>query len=88
MNPQLPRMRGSRKCPGPCGGADPRLAAAHRCLHSGGYPCLWQLRCELVEDKLVLSGVVPTYYLKQLAQEIVRSAGTADVENRVEVRRE
>lgn len=49
---------------------------------------MWQLRCELVEDKLVLSGVVPTYYLKQLAQEIVRSAGTADVENRVEVRRE
>ena len=55
-------------------------------LYSGGYPCLWKLRCELVEGKVVLHGVVSNYYMKQLAQEMVRSTGTAEVENRIEVR--
>lgn len=41
-------------------------------LTSNGYPHLRRLRVTLTEHEFVITGSVPTYYHKQLAQEAVR----------------
>ncbi|MCH7689254.1 MAG: BON domain-containing protein [Planctomycetes bacterium] len=44
------------------------------------------VRIELLEDEIVLKGSVNTYYLKQLAQESVRSLKSAErIRNEIEV---
>ena len=44
------------------------------------------LRCEFQDEDLVLSGVVRTYYQKQLAQESIRAIqGVGRVRNEIEV---
>ena len=44
------------------------------------------IRIELQEDEIVLKGAVNTYYLKQLAQESVRSLkSTEKIRNEIEV---
>lgn len=44
------------------------------------------VRIELQEDEIVLKGSVTTYYLKQLAQESVRSLNSAEkIRNEIEV---
>ena len=44
------------------------------------------VRIELQEDEIVLKGSVTTYYLKQLAQESVRSLTSAEkIRNEIEV---
>jgi len=44
------------------------------------------LRAELVEGEVVLTGVVTTYYQKQMAQELVRTIdGVKSVRNELEV---
>lgn len=41
-------------------------------LSNSDYPCFRQLSCLVRGGVLVLKGQVPTYYLKQLAQTVVR----------------
>jgi osmotically-inducible protein OsmY len=44
------------------------------------------VRIEMRAGRVVLSGVVPSYYQKQIAQEVVRSVGGVEqVENQLEV---
>ncbi len=46
------------------------------------------IQIELIESTIVLSGCLPTHYLKQLLQEAIRlMPGVADVDNRVLVMR-
>src|SRR5690242_14477982 len=40
-------------------------------LRSTGYHPLRNIRCEVVDGVIVLSGIVPSYFLKQLAQSVV-----------------
>jgi hypothetical protein len=50
------------------------------------YVALRRLRCEYRGGVLVLHGRVASYYLKQLAQEVVRRlAGVEEIANHVEV---
>jgi hypothetical protein len=57
--------------------ADHRLLDnAVRVLQSSGYRSLGQLHCQVVGDELIVSGVVCSYYLKQLAQTLILGAST------------
>lgn len=59
---------------------------AQRLLAQSNYLALRRLRCEYHDGSLVLNGRVPTYYLKQVAQTIVRQLpGVRQIENRVDV---
>lgn len=56
-------------------------------LAKTGYPSLQNVHCETREDTLILSGVVPSYYMKQVAQTVVgKIDGIKHIENRLEVR--
>ncbi len=70
-------------------GADDALrAAVHIAWETSGYRALAFLDCEIVSGVVVLSGVVSSFYLKQVAQAVVQRLELADrIENRVEVRR-
>jgi osmotically-inducible protein OsmY len=53
-------------------------------LRRSGYQSLRALQCQVTEGGVVLTGVVRSYYLKQLAQETVRRISPADrIDNRV-----
>jgi osmotically-inducible protein OsmY len=69
------------------GTEDDRLhSAALKVLHSCGYAGLRRLRCEATDAVVIVHGVVPSYYLKQMAQTIVqRLDGIRSVVNLVEV---
>ena len=55
-------------------------------LASGGYSALRYVRCETHGDRVTLSGSVPSYHLKQMAQTLaMRVAGSCQVQNRIEV---
>jgi hypothetical protein len=64
--------------------------AAVKMLRSCGYGVLWGLRCEVHDGVVRIGGVVPTFYLKQVAQATVLRPGRLErirgVENLVEVR--
>ena len=61
--------------------------AALKLLRSSGYAALRKLRCDVREAVVILHGVLPSYYLKQMAQTIVlRLDGIHSVRNLVEVR--
>ncbi len=61
--------------------------AALKVLRSSGYPSLRRLRCEVAEAVVRVHGVLPSYYLKQMAQVILqRLDGIRSVINLVEVR--
>jgi osmotically-inducible protein OsmY len=63
-----------------------RTAAMER-LESSGYTAVRKLRCEVAEAVVVVTGSVPSYYLKQMAQAMVqRLEGIRRVVNLVEVR--
>jgi hypothetical protein len=47
--------------------------AANQSLHGSGYVELKDLKVGWDDDRLVLSGTVSSYFLKQLAQERLRS---------------
>lgn len=56
-------------------------------LAGSGYLPLRKVRCEENEGVLTISGTVPSYYLKQIAQTLVATVeGVTRVENRLEVR--
>ena len=55
-------------------------------LRRSGYLALRDVRCSLRGDSLYLHGELPSYFLKQLAQEIAGDvAGVPQVVNRIEV---
>ena len=66
---------------------EPRLQElARSALKSSGYRALALLECQARGDAVVLSGHVPSFYLKQVAQTVIlRVAAVAKIENRVEV---
>jgi osmotically-inducible protein OsmY len=63
-----------------------RLLATQSALRNSGYQSLSRVSCEIRGGKVVLTGEVPSYYVKQLAQTIVqRLVFVEHVENRLEV---
>lgn len=59
---------------------------AQRGLQASSYPALRRISCEHHEGMLVLRGKVPTFYMKQLAQEAVRKIeGVGAIVNSLEV---
>ena len=60
-------------------GGDPRgpqaiAEQAETCLRSTSYLALRTIACEYREGVLVLRGCLPTYYLKQVAQQVAQEA--------------
>jgi len=53
------------------------LALVRRCFESSAYCRIRMLDCELNHGAIVIRGTVPSYYLKQVAQELVRRLGIA-----------
>jgi hypothetical protein len=71
-------------------GPDPHAslgAVAERALRSGPYPALKKLSCDCQGGVLVLRGCLPTYYLKQIAQEVVAQQlkGAGRLDNQIQV---
>jgi hypothetical protein len=62
-------------------------ALAERALRSGPYRALQTLSCDCQGGVLVLRGCLPTYYLKQVAQEVVahQVQGLARLDNQIQV---
>ena len=57
-----------------------------RALASLGYPSLAAVDCEVSSNRVILSGCLPSYHLKQLAQvAALRVTGPGLVDNRVVV---
>ncbi|HEY7428506.1 MAG TPA: BON domain-containing protein [Gemmataceae bacterium] len=55
-------------------------------LRSSGYRLLWDLECEVRDDLVTLTGVLPSFYLKQMAQTIAMGVDQVrEVRNGVEV---
>jgi len=64
---------------------DPASMVAGR-LRRSGYPFLRAIRCEVHDGVTVLSGTVPTFHLKQLAQALAsHTPGVRQIENRLHV---
>lgn len=62
------------------------MSDAKRALEDCGYPQLRQVRAYCDHGRITLQGRVTTYYLKQVAQEAVRSiAHVRDVDNDLHV---
>ena len=62
-------------------------AVAERALRSGPYPALKKLSCDYRGGVLVLRGCLPSYYLKQVAQEVVahQVPGVSRLDNQIQV---
>jgi hypothetical protein len=62
-------------------------AAAERGLRSSRYSALKHVSCDYRDGVLVLRGRLPTYYLKQIAQEVVAHQfdQAERLENRIQV---
>ena len=62
-------------------------AVAERALRSGPYPALKKLSCDCRGGVLVLRGCLPSYYLKQMAQEVVahQVPGVGRLDNQIQV---
>jgi hypothetical protein len=62
-------------------------AVAERALRSGPYPPLKRLSCDYRGGVLVLRGRLPSYYLKQMAQEVVahQVPGVGRLDNQIQV---
>ena len=58
------------------------------CLRTNSYSALRTVSCECVNGVVVLRGCLPTYYLKQVAQEAVTQLeleGVVWIDNQIEV---
>ena len=65
---------------------DQRLLAAVKArLQNTGYRELGRLDCEVIDGLVVLGGVLPSFYLKQLAQEAIAGLGADGIRNLVSV---
>jgi hypothetical protein len=62
-------------------------AVAERALRGGPYPALKRLSCDYRGRVLVLRGCLPSYYLKQVAQEVVahQVRGVGRLDNQIQV---
>jgi hypothetical protein len=62
-------------------------SAAERALRSGSYPALKNVSCDYRGGALVLRGCLPSYYLKQMAQEVVahQVPGVGRLDNQIQV---
>jgi len=61
-----------------------RLVAAR--FRRSGYSLLWGVSCQFSQGVLLLLGTVPTFHLKQMAQELaMRTPGIAQVRNDLHV---
>ena len=59
---------------------------AQELLGQSNYLALRRLRCEFHDGSLVLNGRVPTFYLKQMAQTVVRQLpAVRRIDNRIDV---
>ena len=59
---------------------------AERRLRSNPYLALKNVCCDWLDGVLVLRGCLPSYYLKQVAQEVVaRLEGVTAVDNQIQV---
>ena len=66
--------------------SDPIGEIAELCLRRNAYLSLEDVRCDCRNGVLRLWGHVPTYYLKQIAQETVAEvAGVRAIENDIDV---
>lgn len=55
-------------------------------FESSSYGPIQRIQYEFRNDTLVLTGVVPSYFLKQMAQSLAtRTLGELNVENRIQV---
>ncbi len=55
-------------------------------LRSSGYRLLWGLECKVHDDSVILTGLLPSFYLKQVAQTVVMSVDQVkEVRNAIEV---
>jgi hypothetical protein len=55
-------------------------------LHSSGYRLLWNLECKVRDDLVIHSSLLPSFYLKQVAQTIAMGVDQVrEVRNVVEV---
>jgi hypothetical protein len=66
--------------------ASPQVEA-ERALRCGPYPPLKKLSCDYQGGVLVLRGRLPSYYLKQVAQEVVahQVPGVGRLDNQIQV---
>ena len=68
-------------------GDDALRIAALKLLHVSGYTSLRSLRCDVAETVVIVTGVVHSFYLKQMVQTLLqRLDGIQSVMNLVEVR--
>jgi osmotically-inducible protein OsmY len=59
---------------------------AERCLRRNPYLALKNVSCDCRDGVLVLRGCLPSYYLKQVAQEVVaRLEGVEAIDNQIQV---
>ena len=67
----------------PCAPAD----VAERCLRGHPYLALKNVSCDWLDGVLVLRGCLPSYYLKQVAQEVVahQVQGVGRLDNQIQV---
>jgi hypothetical protein len=64
----------------------PLLGVAKHLLAQSGYRPLLRVRCECEDGSVVLSGTVPSYYHKQIAQAVLLASPEIDaVTNQIEV---
>ncbi len=55
-------------------------------LGTSGYPALGDLKCEVLGGGVVVSGAVPSFFLKQMAQTVILQLGNVKgVKNQLEV---
>jgi hypothetical protein len=63
------------------------LRSAELCLRTCSYLALRAIHCSYHNGILTLHGRVPTFYMKQIAQELVSKASHVEIENCLEVER-
>jgi hypothetical protein len=54
-------------------------------LRRSGYSSLSKINCEVLEGEVVIGGVVPSFYLKQMAQTMILRIGQIKVKNNLNV---
>jgi len=62
-----------------------QVVRVRRALIESGYSQLQDVTVFATDGGVVLVGIVPSYFMKQIAQEIARSAGARTLENRITV---
>jgi len=65
---------------------NPQADWAERCLRSNPFLALKNITCDLLDGVLVLRSCLPTYYLNQIAQEVVADLeGVERVDNQIQI---